>query len=368
MDAAPRRLDLARYFLGLGTLGFGGPVALVEAMHRDLVERRAWISEAQYQRGMTLAQLCPGPLAAQLCFYVGYLQGRVAGAAVAGAMFILPSFAMVVGLGWAYQHFGGLPWMRAAFYGIGAAVVALIVKSAVRLGRKTIGRDPLLLGIGLALAATTAATGRESVLLVLAAGAALVLIRAPLLLVRRAGTLREFGSGLILLKIAGLFAYGGALVFGSGLAVVPFLHGRLVEGSQWLTESQFLDAVAVALITPGPVVIVAGFIGFLLASFIGAVVAVGATFLPAFLLTVVVTPHLERIAERTRLRVFVSGVTAAATGALAGAAILFARQALADLPTVTIALLALSVGLLPFRIPDILIVVTAGIAGVVLRS
>jgi chromate transporter len=365
---SPRPIDLARYFIALGSFGFGGPVALAEAMHRDLVERRGWMTEAEYCRGITLAQLCPGPLAGQLCFYVGYLRGGPLGAVCAGLAFILPSFVMVVGLGWAYRRFGGLAWMRAAFYGVGAAVVALIGQSAARLGRKTVGRDPLLIVAALTLGLATAVTGRESVVMVILAGVVVAFLRSLPRSWAGPGVAREVGSVLLLLKLASLFAYAGALVFGSGLAVIPFLHGRLVEGTHWLTESQFLDAVAVAMITPGPVVIVAGFIGFLVADLAGATVAVAATFLPAFGLTLALAPYLDRIARRSGLVAFVAGVTAAATGALAGAATLFARQALRDAPTVVIALLALGVTLLPRRVPDIVLVAAAGAVGVVLRS
>jgi chromate transporter len=258
--------------------------------------------------------------------------------------------------------------MRAAFYGVGAAVVALIGQSAARLARKTVGRDPLLIVVALTLAIATGATGKESVVMVILAGVVVAILRSLPRSWASPGVARELGSVLLLLKLAGLFAYGGALVFGSGLAVIPFLHGRLVEETHWLTESQFLDAVAVAMITPGPVVIVAGFIGFLVADFAGATVAVAATFLPAFGLTLALAPYLERIGRRSGLVAFVAGVTAAATGALAGAATLFARQALQDLPTVMIALLALGVTLLPRRIPDVVLVAAAGAVGVVLRS
>jgi chromate transporter len=170
---------LTRYFLKLGTVGFGGPVALVGSMYRDLVEARGWIAEDDYREGLTLAQLMPGPLAAQLAMYLGFVHYRVVGASVVGAAFVLPSFLMVVAIGWAYQRYGGLPWMQAAFYGVGAAVIGIIAKSAFRLTTKNIGRDRLLLLIFLVTAAYTVGTQSESVLLFLGGGVLAWLVRAP---------------------------------------------------------------------------------------------------------------------------------------------------------------------------------------------
>ena len=176
--SAPTRRDLALYFLRLGALGFGGPVALVGAMHRDLVEERGWVSEDEYREGMALAQLSPGPLAAQLCFYLGYVRDGISGALLSGLGFILPSFLMVLALGWAYVRFEGLPWMQAVFYGIGAAVIGLISRSAANLTRKTLGRDALLWSVFLVVAVMTVVTGREPVSLILLSGIAEWLWRA----------------------------------------------------------------------------------------------------------------------------------------------------------------------------------------------
>ena len=176
-------------------------------MHRDLVETRRWITEEEYREGLALAQLSPGPLAAQLCFYLGYIRGGVVGATLSGIAFVLPSFAMVLALGWAYVHYGGLPWMQAVFYGVGAAVIGLISRSAYSLTRKTVGQDLLLWGIFLVLTLATAITGREIVPLILAAGALVWLVRTPPAVLRRKGTVAEAGSGLLLLQILGFFTY-----------------------------------------------------------------------------------------------------------------------------------------------------------------
>ena len=300
---APERVpyslwQLVRYFLRLGTLGFGGPVALVGYMQRDLVEQRAWIAEADYKEGLALAQLCPGPLAAQLAMYLGYVRYRILGATLVGLAFIWPSFLMVVALGWLYTLYGGLTWMQAVFYGVGASVIGIIAHSAYKLTTKTIGRDWLLWAIYLVTAAVTIITQTEQVLLFIAAGLLVWLVKAPPKLSgKRWGNGKTKVLSLSPVPLAALLAVGGAtggtlwtlftffvvagaFVFGSGLAIIPFLYGGVVQGHHWLTDRQFVDAVAVAMITPGPVVITSGFIGFLVAGFAGAFLAALGTFLP----------------------------------------------------------------------------------------
>jgi len=347
---------LARYFLRLGTVGFGGPIALVGYMQRDLVEARGWITVDEYKEGLALAQLAPGPLAAQLAIYLGYVRGRVVGATVAGLAFIGPSFAMVLALSALYLRFGGIPWMQAAFYGIGAAVIAIIVRSVLKLVRLTAGRRPLLFGIIAANMAVTAWTERELLWVFLLSG--LVPMLRPALAAwhaRPAGTnvaalapwpwlvtgLGAPASGDLLARLFGFFAKAGLVVFGSGLAVVPFLHGGVVQQYRWLTERQFLDAVAVSMITPGPVVITVAFIGYLVAGPLGGLVAAVGVFLPTYLTVVVAAPTFHRVAENAWMRAFVDGVTSAATGAIAGAAVVLGRRALVDGPTVAIAVITL---------------------------
>jgi len=363
-----RRSSLAGYFLRLGALGFGGPIALVGHMHRDLVETRRWVTEEEYREGLALAQLSPGPLAAQLCFYLGYIRAGMIGAVLSGVAFVAPSFLIVLALGWAYVRYGGLPWMQAVFYGVGASVIGLISRSAYGLARKTIGTDLLLWVILVSVALVTAITGREIVSLIVAAGVLVWLVRAPPSALRRRGTVAEAGSVILLLQIFGFFAYAGSFVFGSGLAIVPFLHGGVVLQHEWLTERQFLDAVAVALITPGPVVITTGFIGYIVAGFAGACVAAGATFLPAFLFTVIPAPYFHRYGQRPWLAAVVTGVTAGATGAIVGAVFVLARQSLVDTTTVLIALGAFALTWVKWKLPDPVIVAAAALIGLVVKS
>ncbi|MBI5308564.1 MAG: chromate transporter [Planctomycetes bacterium] len=298
--------QLILYALKLGSVGFGGPVALVGYMFRDLVEKRKWISESDYKEGLTLAQLAPGPLAAQLAIYLGYVDYHILGATLVGIAFVLPSFIMVVCLGWLYKLYGGLDWMRAVFYGVSASVIGIIAFSAYKLTVKTIGKNWLLWAIYIVMAIVTAVTESEKIWLILLGGVIVCFVENPpfkkqpnllgfLSLFAMPVTAAAVSSHpTILWKIFTFFAKAGAFVFGSGLDIVPFLYGGVVKEYHWLNDRQFVDAVAVAMITPGPVVITVGFIGYLVAGFPGACVAALGTFLPCYLFTVIPAPYFKK--------------------------------------------------------------------------
>ncbi len=372
------RWQLVRYFLFLGTLGFGGPVALVGYMRRDLVEQRRWIAEADYKEGLALAQLAPGPLAAQLAIYLGYVHFRFLRATMAGLAFVLPSFFMVVALGWAYTLYGGLAWMQAMFYGVGASVIGIIALSAYKLTTKTIGRDWLLWSLFLVTALVTIVTQTEQVLLFLAAGILVWLVKAPpkiqwrksrppvtsFTLVPLVALIAVVGTtGGTLWTLLIYFAEAGAFVFGSGLAIIPFLYGGVVQGHHWLTDRQFVDAVAVAMITPGSVVITVVFIGYLVAGLPGASVAALGTFLPCYLLTIVPIRLFRRYGKRPDVAAFITGVTAAATGAITGAVVVLGRRTIIDLPTALLALITLGLLWRWKKVPEPLIVFGAALVG-----
>jgi chromate transporter len=372
--------DLLLYFLRLGTAGFGGPIALAGYMQRDLVEERRWISRQDYLEGLALAQLAPGPLAAQLAIYIGWVRARVLGATLVSIAFVAPSFAMVIALSALYVAYGGLPWMQGLFYGIGAAVIAIIARSAVKLVKMTLGRDRLLWTIFLASAVVTGWTEQEILWLFLAAGCAALLVRTPPAFLRSGSAmllapphflLAGLGgpAGLpVLAKILWFFATAGAVVFGSGLAIVPFLHGGVVNDFHWLDERQFLDAVAVAMITPGPVVITVAFIGYLVAGLAGATLAAIGVFLPCYLFVIIPAPYFRRWAQVPQIKSFVDGVTAAATGAIAGAVYVLGRRAIVDWPTVAICAATL-VALFRFRkIPEPVLILAAGAVGLALAG
>jgi chromate transporter len=365
--------------LRLGTFGFGGPVALAGYMRRDLVERLGWISESDYKEGLTLAQLAPGPMAAQLAIYLGFVHYRTLGATLVGLAFVLPSFLMVVALGWAYAHFGGLAWMQAVFYGVGAAVVGIIAMSAYKLTTKTVGKDTLLWAIYLTLAIVTYATESEIAWLFIAGGLIGWLWRAPPKWLHKGGVNAVAAASLpaasgivagfdwpLLAQIGVFFAKAGAFVFGSGLAIVPFLYGGVVTEHHWLNDKQFVDAVAVAMITPGPVVITVGFIGYLVAGLPGATVAALGTFLPCYLFTVIPAPYFKKYGHLPGVKAFVDGITAAAVGAITGSVIVIAKRSIVDLPTLLIGLATIALLWRFKKLQEPVIVTAAALLGLLI--
>jgi len=376
--------ELVLYFLRLGYSGFGGPVALVGYMQRDLVENRKWISEEEYKEGLALAQLAPGPLAAQLSMYLGYVHYRFIGATLVSLAFVMPSFLMVVAIGIAYKMFGGLPWMQAVFYGVGAAVIGIIAMSSYKLTIKSIGKLNLesfknnwILWLFFVTAISiTVITKSEQILLFIGAGVLFMLIKSPPKLMSKNSLSLFTFTGLgfwqfetsTLVKIALFFTKAGAFVFGSGLAIIPFLHGSVVNDFHWLDEKQFLDAVAVAMITPGPVVITVGFIGYLVAGFPGACIAALATFLPCYLITLVTAPYFKKIAKNLSIKAFVDGITAAVIGALVGAVVIIGLRSIIDIPTALIAFASVMTLMFLKKIKEPYIIMAAALIGLLLKT
>lgn len=347
---------LVRYFLKLGGLGFGGPIALVGYMQRDLVEDRRWFTEQEFQQGLAVGQTMPGPLATQVAMWLGYLHAGARGAVAVAVPFVLPPFVIVTVVAVLYAQYQGLAWVHALFLGVGPAVLAIIAIAAHKLARSTNKSDPVLWGIAAVLCAVTAIAGAEIVwLFVLAglfgaiyyggglAGSRALASISPLALPAAVKGLAWIGSGASLTALALFFFEAGAFTFGSGLAIVPFLHHGIVESRHWLTEQQFLDAVAMGLISPGPVVIMATFAGYLVFGLVGAAVATVFVFLPALLLVVLSGPFIRRHENHPRLQGFIKGATAAAAGAIAGAAIVIASEVINDAWSALIAVTALGV-------------------------
>jgi chromate transporter len=336
-------------------------------MQRDLVEERAWVTKDEYIKGLALAQLAPGPLAAQLAIYLGWARAGVFGGTLVAIAFVLPSFVMVLAISIAYVRFGGLPWMQAAFYGIGAAVIAIILRSAYKLVRLTLGSDRVLWVIFIANAIATVVMEAEVVSLILGCGLATLFVEsrksALFLAMPMASAFSSSSTSLFW-----FFTKAGAFVFGSGLAIVPFLYGGVVREHHWLTDQQFLDAVAVAMITPGPVVITVAFIGYLVEGFTGAALASLGVFLPCYLFVILPAPFYSRFADNPRLKAFVNGVTAAATGAIAGAVIVLARRAIIDIPTILIFAATLASLVWLKRVPEPVVIAIVGIVSIILRT
>jgi chromate transporter len=370
---------LARYCLGLGTWGFGGPIATVGYMQRDLVERRGWLDRRDFLNGVALGQISPGPLAAQVVMWVGYLESGWLGALGTAACFILPSYVLVLTVAFLYGRYQGLSVVQGLFYGIAPAVMAVIAVAAVKLARLTDGKDVRLWAISVIAFVVTAVTGTEIALLFIAAGFIMMIWEAPpsflvrgptaVLMLPAASPLLQVAtaSTSTQLALALFFLKAGTFIFGSGLAIVPFLREGVVEQNHWLTEREFLDAVAMGLITPGPVVITAAFIGYLVAGFAGAAAATVAIFLPIYLGVVIPGRWFIRHQDSRHIQGFVKGATAAAAGAIAGATVVLTRGAVVDWRTAVIALLALAF-VLHFKNREPVLIGLAGVAGVLLHG
>jgi chromate transporter len=376
--AAVDRIGFARflrYFLGLGSLGFGGPIATVGYMQRDLVEQRRWMSKEDLVDGIALGQTMPGPLAAQVAMWVGYLQRGAIGALGTAAAFVAPSFVLVVVIGFLYVRYQGLPVVQSLFYGISPAVIAIIGLAVVKLSRLTNAKDIRLWVISAIIGVATAVTGTEVALLIIAAGIVILVWDAPPgwmpgraasalgIPLQAAPALPGVAGDSTLLGLGLFFLKAGAFIFGSGLAIVPFLRQGVVLDNHWLTEHQFLDAVAVGLITPGPVVITAAFIGYVVAGLPGAIISALAIFTPIYLGVVIPGRWFIRHRQDPRVRAFVRGATAGAAGAIGGATVVLARGVIIDIPTALIFVVSLAyLWRLKFRLKEpTLVLATAGV-------
>jgi chromate transporter len=372
---------LVRYFAKIGTWGFGGPVALVGYMRRDLVDQRHWYSEGEYEQGLAISQAMPGPLAAQVCMWFGYLERGWLGALAVSLPFIIPAFLITTVAAIVYAHYQGLGIVQDLFFGVAPAVLAIIALSSYKLARATNKTDPILWAIAGVQAVATVVTGKEIIWPFLAAcifgavyyGGGLPRLRgaasfvpAPLLAV--VNGFAWMGSSTSLAALSLFFLEASAFTFGSGLAIVPFLHAGLVDEHHWLTEQQFVDTVAMGIMTPGPVVIMASFGGYLIYGVLGAVIATVAVFVPVYLFIVVPGRLFRRYEKHPRLLGFTKGATAAAAGAIAGAAIVIGRETISGWLAAGIAVIALAFLLQRrMRMPEPAVVAFGALAGILLH-
>lgn len=366
--------QLVYYFLHLGAFGFGGPIALAGDMQRDLVPR-GWITQEEYLQGLAFAQMMPGPLAGQLAMWIGFIRYGVIGATLTGIVFVLPPFLIVLVVAILYVAYNGLSIVQALFYGIGPVVIAIVALSAVRLARTTVGRDRAMWVIFAALMLITIFARAEIAILFALGGVVGVLLYAPpwkwkspvriapgLLFVPLSAPI----TLPLLAELGWFFVIAGAFTFGSGLAIVPFLHQGVVLDHHWLNERQFLDAVAVGIITPGPVVITAAFVGYLVAGIWGSLISAAAVFLPVYLFVLFIGRFILKYREHPVLKGFVKGATAAASGAIAGAAVILGEGSIFDIPSALIGLVSL-VLLWRFKVPELALIAGAAVVSVILH-
>ena len=368
-DAERGRIrSLVLYFLRLGLIGFGGPVALVGQMERELVTERGWLTREQMRETIAICQSLPGPLAIQVGIYISYLRGGFWGAWAGGWAFILPNFVIVAALGALYVSVGDLKPVTAIFYGVSPAVIALILHSCYRLSRLGM-EDWLQWGIAAICFAVTVLLQAEVAWLFLGAGLLGVLYYGTAFRRPPSGTSLSVVAPIVPLgklstigKLLAFFLKAGSLTFGSGLVIVPFLQQGVVQQHGWLDERAFLIAVAIGMISPGPVVITATFVGYLVAGFRGATAATIGIFLPSFILVLVAAPLLARHRANRNVQGFIKGAYGAAIGTILGACVLLGRIAIGDWLTVLIAATSLAL-LFRLKVSNPLLIVATGIVG-----
>src|SRR5437667_3313823 len=375
-DRIPIR-DLVRYFLRLGLVGFGGPVALVGQMERELVGDKKWLTKDEMREGIAVCQSLPGPLAIQVGIWISYIRGGFWGAWAGGWAFILPNFVIVVRLGALYVRFEGLPWVTAIFYGVSPAVIALILHSCYRLTKLGM-KDWLEWALAAAAFVITVAAQAEVALVFIGCGIVGLLYYGSLVRGRKAASTTSLmigmpllaigpapgGLGTMLGKLLMFFLKAGSLTFGSGLVIVPFLEKGLVQQTGWLNEREFLVAVAMGMISPGPVVITATFVGYLVAGFWGSLVATIGIFLPSFLLILIVAPILVRYRTNPNVQGFIKGAYAAAIGTILGACVLLGRIAIGDWLTALVAVVCLGV-LFRWKVSNPLLIAATAVVGLI---
>lgn len=350
--------QLVLYFLKLGATGFGGPIALVGYMQQDLVEKRKWFSREDYRNGLALAQLFPGPLASQLAIYFGFLKGRFFGATLIAIAFIIPSFFIICLLAYFYTRYGSLHWVSSVFYGMNATVISVIAIAAYKLTKLSVEKKISLWIIFIVLSLTTIVTNKASFLLFLCSGFF--------------SLLWEILPKRKLLSVAPLelflfFSKAAFVVYGGGIAVIPFIYGDIVTKYHWLTENQFLDAVAAGMLTPGPLLICVGFIGYLLHQWEGALFSVVGIFLPVYLFVIVFAPFFHRWSQNKHVQNFVHGVTAAAAGAIAASVYVLGKEAFIDRWTILIGFVTLAL-ILKAKLPTPLLILGGGLAGIIIKK
>jgi chromate transporter len=364
--------EIAREFLRLGFVAFGGPPVHFAMMEERFVRQKKWLSHERFLDLIGAVNLLPGPSSTELTIYLGEVRAGLPGLLVAGVCFILPSAVMVAGLAWAYEKFGKLPQVQGLLFGIKPVVVALILPALWNLGKVALKNPGLVfLAVGVIVLAIL---GMNVITLLICAGLFCMLISGA----RREAKLDAmaapgFGvfaagvaSGIALLPLFLYFLKIGAVVFGSGYVLLAVLRADLVSRLHWLTDAQLLDAIAVSQATPGPYFTVSTFIGYLLGGWKGAGLATLGMFLPAFVFVAVTAKFLPRIRKSPIAGAFLDGVNAAAVALMAEISFQFARAALVNVPAVVLGLLSLLL-VIRFRVNSAWLVLGGATAGIVLQ-
>ncbi|MGN6557879.1 MAG: chromate efflux transporter [Solirubrobacterales bacterium] len=374
---SPREIFIR--FLKFGCLAWGGPAAQIAMIKRECVDEEMWISEPTFKRQLAVYQVLPGPEAHELCVYFGRLRGGKLGGFMAGLGFMLPGFLLMLAASALYVEANIASHLHDLFYGLSAAVGALVARAVVRLGKSFLTDAPLVL-IALAGFALTLFAGANFVLVLLGAGIAYELWRNARAWVGRTSSLTISPLGIVLVALGAIsFSLGvsifweglkaGLLTFGGAYTVVPFLHGSAVNGHHWLTDKQFVDGLAIGGILPAPLIIFATFVGYLAGGLVGALVITLGIFLPAFVFPIFLHRQLVAISENPRLHLFLLGVAAGVVGLIAAVTVEIVETSVVDVYTAILAVAAfLALNRWHGKLTVLYVVLGCGLAGVLLQA
>ena len=374
-DQMPSWREVFLYFLFLGFVNVGGPVAQITMMFNHMVEKRHWLSKDRFVKIMAFCHMLPGPEALQLAIYVGYLKRKVIGGVLAGLTFIIPGAAVMIFLSWLYLKYGQLPQVVNALYVLKPAVLGIIAAGIIKLSRAAI-RNLFLAVLLIAAFVAMRFAGINFLLILLIAGVLnLIVDRGLPLLKNSASTLPALigGVGLTLpfadsrlFQVAWLFLKTGLLSFGGAYASLVFVQRGAVAQHHWLTDGQLLDGVALSVATPGPFMLFTAFVGYLASGVAGAILATLFVFLPSFVFVIAGVHYVEQVRDNRYIQAFLAGVSAAVVGVIAVVSLDLIPEALVDRPTIGIAAVAFS--FIAFLNRDVALVAILAMVGGILYS
>ncbi len=360
--------EIFNYFLKIGLLGFGGPMAHIAMMDSELVEKRKWSTKEEFLDGLAVCNLLPGPASTQLGIYMGYLKGGILGGILAGTAFILPAFIIITLLSYIYFKYGGIPNISGILYGINAVVIALISSALLNMYKKTIITKPQLVIFVLTTIAITLFK-LNMIVAMLFAGIAGIFIYSNPAQNKDDKKLHSFAFPLIFAALPSelfiFFVKVGSFIYGGGLVIIPFIENEVVTKLGWLTKTEFLAGIALGQVTPGPVVITAAFIGYKVFGFIGALLSTFAIFLPSFLFILIAAPYLKKLKDIPWVKAALKGVNAAVIGSILASIISLLPAAIIDVPTFLIAVVGF-VSIIKYKVNVFWCVGAAGAIGLLL--
>lgn len=360
--------EIFKYFLTIGLIGFGGPMAHIAMMDSELIERRKWATKDEFLDGLTVCNILPGPASTQLGIYMGYIKGGILGGTLAGIAFILPAFIIITILSYVYFEFGEIPSMTGILYGINAVVIALISSSLLNMYKKSVvSKSQFTIFILTTIAITFFKV--NMIVAMLLAGVVGVFIYSNPFKAKNHRKVLSVGFPLIftsmLSKLFIFFIKVGSFIYGGGLVIIPFIENEVVNKLGWLTQSEFLAGIALGQVTPGPVIITAAFIGYKVLGVIGALISTVAIFIPSFIFILIAAPYLKKLKDIPWIKGALKAINAAVIGSILSLIISLVPAAIIDGPTFLIAAVGF-ISIIRYKVNVFWCVAISGILGLVL--